>query len=163
MAPLRLSATSTAIFPMYGPIPSMTLSHLYGPLPPLRPSILSKALCVSSTAPLTVPSTALCPLYGSLSSLQPSISSTAICPSLKPYSMSPLRLSVPLQGYSVPCMALCPLYGPRPPTHTVICPMQGPIPSMTLSHLFGPLPLLRSSIPSVALSPLQPSVLSTAL
>ncbi len=90
MSPLQPSATSTAIFPLYGPL--LPLRALF----PLRPCILSMTLCFlnrparsttlcllySPLSPLSpsAPLKALCPLYGPLSTLRPSVSSTALCP-----------------------------------------------------------------------------------
>jgi hypothetical protein len=110
---MALCSTSTALYP------------LYGPLFPQQPSVLSTALCLlcnsfplyDHLSPLgpSVLSTALCPHWGPLSSLRPSVSSTALCPLHGPlFSLRP----------SVPSTALCPLYGP-------LSPLRPSVPSKT--------------------------------
>jgi hypothetical protein len=90
---LRPSVSSTALFPLYGPLfplrplsllppsipsttlcPSMALCPLYDPLCPLQPPTLSMALY-----PFGPP---VLPLFGLLSPLLPFVSSTALWPLL---------------------------------------------------------------------------------
>jgi hypothetical protein len=92
---LRPSALSTALYPSTAIYLSSALYPLFGPLPSLRPSTLSSALY---------------PLFGPLPSLRPSTLSSALYPLFGP--LSPLRPSciyLSLPRPSFPSTALCPL------------------------------------------------------
>ncbi len=104
LLPLRSSAPSTTLCPLYGPlfslqssVSSTVLGLLYRPLSPLhpssplRPSVLSTALCLlySPLSP-SVPTTAFCALYRPISSMD-------LCSLNSP--LSPQWLSVPLRLY----------------------------------------------------------------
>ncbi len=141
LCPLLCSAPSTALYPLYGPLPPLQSSV------PLRPTVLSMALCLLYSR--LSPSKDLCPLFSPLSP------STIFCTlygptsplwSSAPYGpLLPLRRSVqPLQP-SILSTALYPLYGSLRPS----------ILSMPLCFLNSP---LSSILPSVSSSALIPSV-----
>ncbi len=165
LCPLWRSAPSTALYPHYGPLPPLQASL------PLRPTVLSTALCLILIYSHLSPSKALCPLFIPLS---PSMT----CILYGPMPMSPLWPSVPLHNilYSpwpyVLSMVRCPLW--PSPSSTALCSLYDPLSS--LCFLNSPLTSLLLSvsssalIPSKALCPLYgplssllPSVSSTAL
>jgi hypothetical protein len=162
LSPLRPGPISPALYP---PPPPLSLCPLYGPPAPSRPFAPSTAFChlygpMSPLRPLStpwppVPSTALCHLYGPLSSLRPSVTSTSLyhlyvsLSHLQPFIPSTAECPVycPLSPLwpSVRSMGHCLLYGPLAP--------YSPLPSATLYLFYGLLSPLRPSVPSTALFP----------
>jgi hypothetical protein len=119
-----------SLSPLRGSAPSPTLCPLYGPLPHLWLSILSMALCFlnSPLSPLqsSVPSIALCPFHGPLSSLQPNVPLHLYVPSTATLSPSTIFL---------PSTTHCPLYGalfPLWPSEpfTALCFLHSPLASL---------------------------------
>ncbi len=112
--------------------PLKALCLLYDPLSPLPPSVSSITLCLLY---------AFCPLYGSLSPLRPPVLSRALRLFYSPQSH---------QWPSVPSAALCHLY--ESAFSTTLCLLHGPLLLYCpLPPPYGPLPLLRLSVPSTAL------------
>jgi hypothetical protein len=132
----------------------MPLCPFYGPLSSIRPLVPSTAIC----PPLKpyVPATALVPLYDTLYPPLSYVPSTALCHAVPyPFILSmAFWPSAPLQ-HSVLSIALCLLYDPPPSIWRDVA-HQPSVFSTTLSLLYSR-PLYGS------LSPLQPSVPSTAL
>jgi hypothetical protein len=143
LCPLLRSATSTALYPLYGPLLPLQSSV------PLRPTVLSVALNLLYSR--LSPSKALCPLFTPLSP------STIFCTLYGP--MSPLRSSAPYGPLlhlrpSILSTALYLLYGSLRPS--ILSPWPS-VSSTALCPLYCPLSLLQP------LSPLWPSVSSKAL
>ncbi len=132
LCPLLHSAPSTALYPLYGLLPPPWSSV------PLRPTVLSMALCLLYSC--LFPSKALCPLFS------PQSPSTIFCTPYGPIS--------PLWPLSL--MALSSLYG-------ALFNLYGPLSSQWPSILSMTLCFLTSPLSLQPLSPLWPTVSSEAL
>jgi hypothetical protein len=113
------SASSTALYPLYGPLlcPLSGPLSLYGPLFSLSPSVSSTAI---------------------FPPLKPYVPSLALCPPPRYYVLS--MALCPLEGFCL--LYSCPLYGP-------LSPLGPSVHSTAFCSLHGPLSSLRPSIHSI--------------